>query len=83
MISQLTDHDQADQCSYTFTIQLPFCELHMRHYFVGTAESLAFTHEVTFQGSSAFLFHGLVGRCLRKVMPQLMQAIKTLAESDV
>jgi len=82
VISQLTSHEQAEQRSYTFTVQLPLCQLHMRHYFGGSVESLTFTHEVSFQGSSAFLFNWLVGKRLRTVVPQLMQAIKTLAESD-
>ncbi|MEM6452363.1 MAG: polyketide cyclase [Cyanobacteria bacterium P01_D01_bin.105] len=80
VISQLTSHDQAEQQSYTFTVQLPLCQLHMRHYFGDSAELRTFTHEVSFQGSSAFLFNWLVGKRLRTVVPQLMQAIKTLAE---
>ncbi|MGD1903379.1 MAG: polyketide cyclase [Geitlerinemataceae cyanobacterium] len=82
VISQLTSHDQAEQQSYTFTVQLPLCQLHMRHYFVGLAESLTFTHEVSFQGNSAFLLNWLIGKRLRTVVPQLMQSIKILAESN-
>ena len=66
---------------YRFTTQLPLCQLHV-HRFLELGEPLKFTHEVSFEGPLAFLFGRVLGKRFQEVLPEVMQALKQLAEQD-
>lgn len=87
LISQLVDNTHADARSYTFTVQLPLCRLHVHRFFSYAQRSpagkiLCFTHEVSFRGVTSFFFGWLLGRQFRRVLPTVMQSVKALAESE-
>ena len=97
VISQLSNSEQSKQRSYTLTVQLPLCKLHVKRFFpcpdaaLSDAPSnapsnapnadLYFTHEVSFEGVTAVLFRVLLGRQFRRVLPEVMQSLRRLAES--
>ena len=65
--------------SYTFTTQLPLCRLHV-HRFITYGPPLSFTHEVSFEGPLAFAFKLILGKRFQKVLPGVMQQLKTQLE---
>jgi hypothetical protein len=67
--------------SYTFTIALPLCKLHIHRYLSLTQDGLSFTHEVTFKGILAFLFGLLLGRRFQTALPRVMDNVKQIAEN--
>ena len=86
VISQFADSGSPESRSYRLSVQLPLCKLHVRRFFEDALleeaqDKLRFTHEVSFEGPSAFLFSALLGRRFRAVLPQVMQSIKVMAES--
>jgi len=81
VISQLADSKQIEQRSYTFTVRLPLCKLHVRRFFSCPKDALYFTHEVSFEGITAPLFGLILGRQFRQILPQIMQSLKELAEN--
>lgn len=82
VISQLTDSDQPKQRSYTLTVSLPLCRLRIKRFFACAEEGLYFTHEVSFEGFSAVLFRFLLGKQFRRVLPEVMQSLKVIAEAS-
>jgi len=67
--------------SYTFTTQLPLCKLNVRRYLTIDQSGTFFTHEISFTGLLSFLFSNLLGRKFQKVLPEVMDNIRKLAEA--
>ncbi|BAY17211.1 hypothetical protein NIES2109_14700 [Nostoc sp. HK-01] len=66
--------------SYTFTTQLPLCKLNVRRYLTVNQSGTFFTHEISFTGILSFLFSNLLGRKFQKVLPEVMDKLRKLAE---
>jgi hypothetical protein len=67
--------------SYTFTVGLPLCELHVYRYLRHRSDGIDFTHEVSFRGFSAPIFSRLLGKQFKSVLPSIMENVKRIAES--
>ncbi|MBE9210195.1 polyketide cyclase [Nostoc sp. LEGE 06077] len=66
--------------SYTFTTQLPLCKLNVKRYLTVNHSGTFFTHEISFTGLLSFLFSNLLGRKFQKVLPEVMDKLRKLAE---
>jgi hypothetical protein len=67
--------------SYTFTVGLPLCELHVHRYLRRRSDGIDFTHEVSFEGFSAPIVSRLLGKQFKSVLPSIMENVKRIAES--
>lgn len=67
--------------SYTLTIGLPLCSLHVHRYLSDRVDGTYFTHEVSFQGLLGWFFGLLLGRKFRSVLPSVMANVARIAES--
>jgi hypothetical protein len=73
---------QIDQ-SYTLMIALPLCQLQIQRYLSTTPDGpLYFTHDVSFRGFLAWVFALLLGRRFRRILPQVMENLKQIAEQS-
>ncbi|NEQ46569.1 MAG: polyketide cyclase [Leptolyngbya sp. SIOISBB] len=68
--------------SYTFTVRLPLCTLNVHRYLVSRAGTTYFTHEVSFRGLLAFIFGLFLGRQFKAALPDVMNRVKRIAETE-
>lgn len=66
--------------SYTFKTQLPLSALYVKRFLKTTDQQTVFTHEVWFQGLTSGVFAALFGTKFKKLLPQVMEEIKKIAE---
>jgi hypothetical protein len=82
-VSSFTLSDFKPVQSYTFTTQLPGARLVVRRYISNESGSkFQFTHHVSFEGTLAFLFAGLLGKGFMKALPPVMENLKRIAENS-
>lgn len=70
-----------DGQSYTFKTNLPLGALYVKRYLDVRDGKTVFTHEVWFTGLTKGMFGRALGRNYRRILPDVMTKIKTLAES--
>lgn len=73
--------------TYTFSVQMPFCQLQVKRYFADAesdheAESTIFIHQISFVGALSWLFAGIVGQRIKKVLPSVMEQLQAIAEQS-
>lgn len=69
-----------DNQSYTFKTNVPFGALYVKRFLSKKEGKTIFTHEVWFTGISKGLFGLLLGNNYRKILPEVMNEIKKIAE---
>lgn len=67
--------------SYVFYTKLPLGKLYVKRSWRVNNGVTEFTHEVWFKGVSKGLFGRVLGKKYRAILPNVMQQIKTLAET--
>jgi Polyketide cyclase / dehydrase and lipid transport len=67
--------------SYTLRTKLPLGSLFIKRTLTSQNGQTTFTHEVLFKGFTKGLFGRALGRKYRAILPDVMNKIKTLAES--
>lgn len=68
--------------SYTFKTNLPLSGLYVKRFFEVKNGKTYFTHEVWFQGLTAGIFAKVFGSEFRKMLPEVMDKIKQIAENQ-
>jgi hypothetical protein len=68
--------------SYVFYTKLPLGKLYVKRSWQVNNGVTEFTHEVWFKGVSKGLFGRVLGKKYRAILPDVMQKIKTLAETS-
>lgn len=68
--------------SYTYKTKLPLGSLYVKRYLSVNNNITTFTHEVWFKGISKGIFAKAFGKKFRKMLPEVLQNIKQLAESN-
>ncbi|XLS29656.1 SRPBCC family protein [Flavobacteriaceae bacterium M23B6Z8] len=69
--------------TYTFKTKLPMGALYIKRYLTAVENKTVFTHEVWFKGFSGKLFAHVFGAKFRKILPQVMQHLKQIAEKEI
>jgi len=69
--------------SYTFKSALPLGGLYVKRTLSEENGQTAFTHEVWFQGLTAGIFARAFGDNFKKMLPEVMEAVKSKAEESV
>jgi Polyketide cyclase / dehydrase and lipid transport len=67
--------------SYTFNTKMPIGELVIKRTLTVENEMVHFTDEIAFTGFLKFVFGFMLGGQFRKVLPEVMEHFKKLAES--
>lgn len=67
--------------SYTFRTRLPLGSLYVKRFLTQQNGQTAFTHEVWFTGLTKGIFGRALGRNYRAILPDVLEKIKTLAET--
>jgi hypothetical protein len=70
-----------DEQSYTVKTKLPLGALYVKRYLSVRDGKTIFTHDVWFRGVTKGIFGRALGRNYRRILPEVMGKIKTLAES--
>lgn len=68
--------------SYTFKTNLPLGGLYVKRYLAVKNGQTYFTHEVWFKGITAGIFAKAFGKDFRKILPEVLTNIKTIAEAS-
>jgi len=68
--------------SYTIKTNLPLGGLYVKRYLKQNGDKTIFTHEVWFKGLTKGLFAKAFGRKFREMLPEVLQNIKQIAESN-
>ena len=69
-----------DGISYTFKTNLPLGGLYVKRYLEKAGDKTKFTHEVWFKGITAGIFSRMFGPEFRKMLPEVVEKIKEVAE---
>lgn len=69
-----------DNQSYTFRTQLPLGALYVKRFLTTKDGKTSFTHEVWFTGITKGIFGKALGKDFRKILPDVMNKVKTIAE---
>lgn len=68
--------------SYTFKTNLPLSGLYVKRTLEQKNGKTYFTHEVWFKGLTAGIFANMFGDDFRKMLPEVMESIKNIAETS-
>jgi len=68
--------------SYTYKTRLPLGSLYVRRYLTLENNETIYTHEVWFKGITKGIFAKTFGGKFRKMLPEVLQNIKQIAESN-
>ncbi|MEL7001202.1 MAG: SRPBCC family protein [Bacteroidota bacterium] len=68
--------------SYTFKTNLPLGSLYVKRYLKEEEGRTLFTHEVWFKGLTKGIFSKAFGGKFRKMLPDVLEKIKIIAEHD-
>jgi hypothetical protein len=66
--------------SYTYEVGLFLSSLFVKRSFEVVNGKTVFKHEVWFSGMTAGMFAGMLGKDFQKMLPEVMENVKTLAE---
>lgn len=66
--------------SYTIKTQLPLSSLYVRRFWKEKDGEIYFTHEVWFKGLTAGIFANIFGEEFQKMLPEVLENIKKIAE---
>ena len=66
--------------SYTYKTKLPLGGLYVKRYLKKENGTTTFTHEVWFKGLTAGIFAKTFGKKFRKMLPDVLENIKQIAE---
>ena len=77
---KVTEH--IENQSYTYKTSLPLGGLYVKRFLSIQNGKTTFTHEVWFEGLSKKLFAKMLGGNFRKMLPEVLQNIKNIAEND-
>lgn len=80
--STFTLTEVASGQSYTFRTKLPLGALHVRRFLTIQNGKTAFTHEIWFTGLTKGIFGRALGRNYRKILPDVMEKIRRIAEQQ-
>lgn len=72
--------DYEEGLSYTFKTNLPLGGLYVKRYLEQSGGNTKFTHEVWFKGITAGIFSRMFGEDFRKMLPEVLEKIRVLAE---
>ncbi|MEM6629811.1 MAG: SRPBCC family protein [Bacteroidota bacterium] len=72
----------AEGSSYTYKTRLPLGSLYVKRYLTSENGKTLFTHEVWFKGLTKGIFAKAFGGKFRKMLPQVLENVKQLAESS-
>ena len=76
------DPEHIENQSYTYKTSLPLGGLYVKRFLSIQNGKTTFTHEVWFEGLSKKLFAKMLGGNFRKMLPEVLQNIKNIAEND-
>ncbi|MGC6524856.1 MAG: SRPBCC family protein [Flavobacteriaceae bacterium] len=68
--------------TYTYKTKLPLGSLYVKRYLKIDNGITTFTHEVWFQGLTAGVFSKALGEKFRKILPNVLENIKQIAENQ-
>lgn len=68
--------------SYTMKTKLPLGSLYVKRYLEEKEGKVIFTHEVWFKGLTKGIFAKAFGGKFRKLLPDVLENIKNIAEND-
>ncbi len=68
--------------SFTTISRLPLCQISFKHELFGKEEQTKVTHSVKFSGLLSPLFGRLIGKQIKKVLPETMKGLKQAAENE-
>jgi len=68
--------------SYTYKTKLPLGSLYVKRYLTQGEGITTFTHEVWFKGFTAGIFAKVFGEKFRKMLPEVLQNVKNIAEEN-
>ncbi|MEM8524476.1 MAG: SRPBCC family protein [Bacteroidota bacterium] len=69
--------------SYTYKTSLPLGGLYVKRFLSEENGKITFTHEVWFEGITKKIFAKMLGNDFRKMLPEVLQNIKNIAEHSV
>jgi hypothetical protein len=69
--------------SYTFNTKMPVGELVIKRTLTVENEVVYFTDDIAFTGFLKFIFGFMLGGQFRKVLPEVMENFKRLAEKNI
>jgi ligand-binding SRPBCC domain-containing protein len=67
--------------SFTDETKLPMCSMKFEHHLVQEGQGTRVVHRVSFSGPLAFFFGRVIGRQLRRGLPEALTRLKALAEA--
>lgn len=67
--------------TYTYKTKLPLGSLYVKRYLKTENDTTTFTHEVWFKGLTAGIFAKAFGEKFRKMLPNVLENIKQIAEN--
>lgn len=68
--------------SYTYKTKLPLGSLYVKRYLKSENDTITFTHEVWFKGLTGGIFAKAFGEKFRKMLPNVLENIKQIAENQ-
>ena len=67
--------------SFTDETTLPLCSMKFEHHLVQEGQATRVVHRVSFSGPLAFFFGRVIGRQVRRGLPEALRRLKALAET--